>query len=68
MYTLEYRYKRTNNRWSAWFTESQHDNRFEACKALGQHVSKYETFSVRVVWYKKDTNVQTIAEYKFNAL
>jgi hypothetical protein len=66
MYTLEYRYKRTNNRWSAWFAESQHDNRFEACKALGQHVSKYETFSVRVVRYSNTFDpVETIAEYKF---
>lgn len=62
MYTLEYRYKRPNKRWTAWFAESQHDDRFEACKALGQHVSKFETFSVRVVSREND---RVIAEYKF---
>ena len=66
MYTLEYRYKRHNNRWSHWFAESQHDNKFEAVKALGQHVSKFETFSTRVVRYSNTFEpVETIAEYKF---
>jgi hypothetical protein len=66
MYTLEYRYKRPNNRWTVWFAESQHDDKFEAIKALGQHVSTYETFSVRVVRYNKMAEVvETIAEYKF---
>jgi len=67
MYTLEYRYKRPNNRWTSWRIESEHSDRFEAVRSLGQHVSKFETLSVRVVRYK-DTNAQTIAEYKFNAL
>jgi len=67
MYTLEYRYKRPNKRWSHWFAESQHKDRFEAVQALGQHVSKFETFSVRVVRYNSDSfkPAQTIAEYKF---
>lgn len=66
MYTLEYRYKRPNNRWTVWFAESQHDDKFEAIKALGQHVSTYETFSVRVVRYNNTFDpVETIAEYKF---
>lgn len=68
MYTLEYRYKRPNKRWTVWFIESQHDDRFEAVKALGQHVSTYETFSVRVVRYNKMAEViETVAEYKFNS-
>jgi len=71
MYTLEYRYKRTNKRWSHWFAESRHENQFEAVQALGRHVSKFETFSVRVVRYKRDSlmyqpePVQIVAEYKF---
>ena len=62
MYTLEYRYKRPNKRWTVWFSESQHDDQWEALKALGQHVSTYETFSVRVVRNETD---KVIAEYKF---
>lgn len=71
MYTLEYRYKRPNNRWTSWFTESQHDGKYDAVQALGQHVSKFETFSVRVVRYKSDSlmyqpePVEIVAEYKF---
>lgn len=66
MYTLEYRFKQTNKRWSHWFTESQHDDKFQAVQALGQHVSKFETFSVRVVRYNDIFEpVQTVAEYKF---
>ena len=66
MYTLEYRYKRPNNRWTVWFLESQHEDQFEAIKALGQHVSTYETMSTRVVRYNKMAEVvETIAEYKF---
>ena len=66
MYTLEYRYKRPNKRWSHWFAESQHKDRFEAVQALGQHVSKFETFSVRVVRYNSTFEpAQIIAEYKF---
>ena len=62
MYTLEYRHKRANNRWSAWFAESKHENQWEAIKALGNHVSAFETFSVRVVLNETD---KVIAEYKF---
>ena len=62
MYTLEYRHKRQNKRWSAWFTESQHDDMWEAIQALGKHVSIYETFSVRVITKETD---KVIAEYKF---
>jgi hypothetical protein len=66
MYTLEYRYKRPNNRWTSWFAESQHKGRFEAVQALGRHVSKFETFSVRVVRYNDIFEpVETVAEYKF---
>jgi len=66
MYTLEYRYKRLNNRWTSWFTESQHGGKYEAVQALGQHVSKFETFSVRVVRYNSTFEpAQIIAEYKF---
>jgi len=68
MYTLEYRYKRPNKRWSSWFAESQHDDRFKAVRELGNHVSKYETFSVRVVRYDNTFDpVETVAEYKFNS-
>jgi len=68
MYTLEYRYKRPNKRWTSWFAESQHDDQFEAVRELGQHVSKYETFSVRVVRYNNTFDpVETVAEYKFNS-
>lgn len=67
MYTLEYRYKRPNKRWTAWFAESQHKDLFEAARALGQHVSKFETFSARVVRYSNTFEpVETVAEYKFN--
>jgi hypothetical protein len=62
MYTLQYRYKRVSNRWTQWFKESQHENQWEAIKALGNHVSKFETFSVRVVINETD---KVIAEYKF---
>ena len=62
MYTLQYRYKRTNKRWTAWFAESQHDDQWEAIQALGKHVRIYETFSVRVVLNETD---KVIAEYKF---
>ena len=71
MYTLEYRFKRPNNRWTSWFTESQHGGKYEAIQALGRHVSKFETFSVRVVRYNSDSfmyqpePVQIVAEYKF---
>ena len=66
MYTLEYRYKRPNNRWSVWFAESQHDDKFDAVQSLGRHVSKFETFSVRVVRYNDIYEpVETVAEYKF---
>ena len=66
MYTLEYRYKRPNNRWTVWFAESEHKGRFDAVQALGRHVSKFETFSVRVVRYNNTFEpVETIAEYKF---
>lgn len=67
MYTLEYRYKRvTNGRWTPWYSESQHDSKFEAIQALGQHVSAYETFSTRVVRYNDILEpVETVAEYKF---
>ena len=71
MYTLEYRYKRPNNRWTVWFAESQHGGKYEAVQALGRHVSKFETFNVRVVRYKRDSlmyqpePVQIVAEYKF---
>jgi hypothetical protein len=69
MYTLEYRYKRPNKRWSHWFAESQHDDPFQAVQALGQHVSKFETFSVRVVYYNDTFEpVHTVAEYKYNKL
>lgn len=69
MYTLEYRYKRPNKRWSHWFAESQHDDLFQAVQALGQHVSKYATFSVRVVCYSDTFEpVRTVAEYKYNKL
>jgi len=62
MYRLEYRHKRRNKRWSAWFTESYYNDQWEAIQALGKHVSIYETFSVRVI--TKDTD-KVIAEYKF---
>ena len=62
MYILEYRHKRRNKRWSAWFTESHHDDMWEAIQALGKHVSIYETFSVRVITKETD---KVIAEYKF---
>ena len=62
MYTLQYRYKRVSNRWTQWFKESQHDDQWEAIKALGEHVSAFETFSVRVVLNETD---KVIAEYKF---
>ena len=68
MYTLEYRYKRPNNRWTSWFAESEHKDQFEAVRELGNHVSKYETFSVRVVRYNNTVDpVETVAEYKFNS-
>lgn len=62
MYTLQYRYKKTNKRWTMWFTDSRHDDQWEAIKALGTHVRIYETFSVRVVCRETD---KVIAEYKF---
>lgn len=62
MYTLEYRYKRANKRWTSWFAESQHDDQWEAIQALGKHIRIYETFSVRVV---RKENDEVIAEYKF---
>ena len=69
MYTLEYRYKRPNKRWTVWFAESQHKGRFDAVQALGQHVSKFETFSVLVVRYNDTFEpVQTVAEYKYNEI
>jgi len=66
MYTLEYRYKRPNKRWTVWFAESEHKDQFDAVQALGRHVSKFETFSVRVVKYNEIFEpVETVAEYKF---
>ena len=68
MYTLEYRYKGTNKRWSSWFADSQHEDKFEAIHALGDHVTRFETFSARVVRYNNTSfePVETVAEYKFN--
>lgn len=67
MYTLEYRYKRTNKRWTSWLAVEQHEDRWEGIKALGQHVSNFETFSVRLVRYNDSFDpIETVAEYKFN--
>ena len=67
MYTLEYRYKRaTNGRWTAWYSESKHEDKFDAVQALGRHVSAYETFSTRVVRYNDTYEpAEVVAEYKF---
>jgi hypothetical protein len=61
MYKLQYRYKKVNSRWSRWSNESSHECQWEAIKALGEHVGRFEVFSCRVI---NEAN-KTLAEYNF---
>ena len=62
IYTLQYRHKRPNKRWTPWLSESHHENVWEATLALGQHVSMHGKFNVRIITKEND---EVIAEYKF---
>ena len=62
MFTLQYRFKQLrNNRYTKWYDASEHDSIYEGIEALGQHASKYFSFSVRLV----DQDNKTVAEYKY---
>ena len=46
---------------SEWYTESKHDDRDDAKKALGEHIGTYWTFNARVI--REDGLV--VGEYKY---
>ena len=60
-YILQTRYRRSNERLSEWYTESKHDDRDDAKKALGEHIGTYWTFNARVI--REDGLV--VGEYKY---
>ncbi len=61
MYTLQFRIRKNNGRLSQWFNESRHNDRYDAKKALGQHIGTYWTFDSRVIRY----DGQVVGEYKY---
>lgn len=63
MYTLQYRFKQTNGRYTKWYRVSDHDYRDEATEALAQHVIEFFTFSARVV----SQTGREIGHYKYNS-
>ena len=62
MYTLQYRFKQVNGRYTKWYDVSSHDYRDEATEALAQHVVEFFTFSARVVTEQG----REIGHYKYN--
>jgi len=62
MYTLEYRFRKTNGRLTKWFNVSRHDLRDDARKAFTDHISTYPSSNARIV---RNFDGQVVGEYKF---
>jgi hypothetical protein len=61
IYILQTRYRRSNERLSEWFTESEHDDRDDAGKALGEIIADSPDLRARVI--REDGLV--VGEYKY---
>jgi len=49
MYTLQYRFREVNGRYTKWYNVSTHDHKDDATGALAQHIVEFSTFNARVV-------------------
>ena len=61
MYTLQYRFKQVNGRYTKWFKVSDHEQRTDAKIALGAHVAEFWSMSARVI----DNTGRVYGEYKY---
>jgi len=64
MYTLQYRFRQTNGRFTKWYNVSKHETVSEGRQALGLHIVEFASLNARLL----TSEGKALGEYKYTGL